>query len=49
MLEEGGEEGPGREDEEGDCHRAVVEHVHEVLVVVETNAIGYPWAMVIHF
>ena len=49
MLKEGGEERPGREDEEGDCHRAVEQHVHEVLVVVETDAVGHPRAMVIHF
>jgi hypothetical protein len=49
MLEEGGEERPGREDEEGDCDRAVEEHVHEVLIVVETDAVGYPRAMMIHF
>lgn len=49
MLEEGGEEWPGREDEKGDCDRAVEEHVHEVLVVVETDAVGDPRAMVIHF
>lgn len=49
MLEEGREERPGREDEEGDCDGAVEQHVHEVLVVVETDAVGYPRAMVIHF
>lgn len=49
MLEEGREERPGREGEEGDCDGAVEQHVHEVLVVVETDAVGYPRAMVIHF
>ena len=30
------------------CHRAVEKHVHEELVVVETNAIGHPGAVMIH-
>ena len=25
------------------------EHIHEKFVVVESNAIGDPWAVVIHF
>ena len=49
MLEEGCEERPGREDDEGDGDGAVEEHVHEVLVVIETDAVGYPRAVVIHF
>jgi len=25
------------------------EHVHEELIVVETNAVGNPWAVMVHF
>ena len=49
MLEEGLKEWPGRDDKEGDCDGAVEQHVHEVLVVVETDTVGYPRTMVIHF
>jgi hypothetical protein len=26
----------------------VEQHIHEELVVVEANTVGYPWTMVIH-
>ena len=49
VLEEGLEEWPGRDDKEGDCDGAVEQHIHEVLVVVETDTVSYPRTMMIHF
>ena len=43
------EKGPSCDDQEGDCGRAIEQHVHEILVVVEADTIGYPRAMMIHF
>lgn len=36
-------------DEEPDGRSSVEKHVHEVLVVIESDTIGNPWTVMVHF
>ena len=47
-LEDGGHEGPGRPDDHVAAEGSVEQHAHEELVIIETNAVGDPGAVMVH-